>query len=116
MLSFIGVQGTKRKPLLVHDCTFIGPTTKAGTHVIADRGCEWLEVRECKSRKAKPNFAMAIAGGSHNYFHDNDIISEHGGIYIRNYYAHDPFAGNRAKGNKITAPQPYWIPTKKGTK
>ncbi len=115
MLSFISVQGSKARPLLVRRCVFSGPTRETGTGLIADRACDWLLAQDNRFTDTT-NWAAAIAGGSHNRFERNVVKTQSGGgIYCNGFcYPDDPFVGNVVvrsgkNRNRVQAPEPYWF-------
>ena len=115
MVSFISVQGTKARPLNVAYCKFAGPTTESGTGLIADRACDWLWAHD-NAFSGTTNWAAAIAGGSHNRFERNNVVTWlGGGIYCNGFnYPDDPFVGNKVitsgkNRNRVQAPEPYWF-------
>lgn len=100
LLNLIGVLGriVKKKPTVrVFHNTFVGPTSKAGCQVIADRFCQNVWIYDNVFRDWT-HVAAEIAGGRNNRIFANTALAnpeaDGPAFYAANFYPGDRWSGN----------------------
>jgi hypothetical protein len=109
VISLIGVQGTRDRPLIVDDNRLTGayPLTPrdgySGSLIMLDRGVWWAAVTRNRCTESD-NVGIGVAGGCYNVVQGNVVRAVRGGnvgIYCANQYKGDPFIGNRVGSNIV---------------
>jgi hypothetical protein len=94
MVNLFNVAGAVDNHLILRRVVCHGPTTKAGSGIIFDKGTHYAEAIGCRVTGTS-GVGIAIHGGCNNIVRASAVKNcKYAGFSMHNYYPDDPFTGN----------------------